>query len=583
MPLSEMADHILRTGLPARLFALARDEDLAERGDVSSQVSIDARAVLIARIVARQPGVVSGLAFAQALADGVATGDLGGVVIEPLLTDGQRVAPGDAIARVRGPARSVLAIERPLLNLLGRLSGIATLTANAVERIAGSRAVICDTRKTTPGLRLLEKYAVVCGGGTSHRMGLHDAVMLKDNHLAAMRREGESLAQAIERAALTARERWGDALSFVQIECDSLEQFAQVLSVPQGLVDLVLLDNMPPALLREAVRLRGDRPIGLEASGGITIDALAQVASTGIDRISLGLLTTRATGIDFGLDHEHSVPPRPAEPPLEAWADALEAVDAKGLVGRVVVVKQTGSTQDLARSMAMSDSAASQQNGLLVIAGTQTAGRGRLGRQWLDAPSNTLAMSIALHNPAHVDLLGIIGGLALCSAAHTLVPLLSDDPWQQIALRWPNDAVHVASGRKLGGVLVEASGQSAVVGLGLNVGQIATTKDWPESIAGRAVSLAELGAVGNRLDAARVVLESFCTLLATPREQVLELARNANALLGLRRTFLHDGKHYQGVVMAIDHQGSISLRTDDDTTVHLPASTTSMLHDEPAG
>jgi nicotinate-nucleotide pyrophosphorylase (carboxylating) len=589
-----MAESVLSSGLPARLFAIVRDEDLGEpggRGDVSSQVSIHPSSVLIAVIAARQSATVSGLAFAQALADAVAPG----VVVEPLIPDGQCAQAGTPIARLRGPAQAVLAVERPLLNLLGRLSGVATLTSAAVDRVRGTQAVICDTRKTTPGLRVLEKYAVVCGGGTSHRMGLHDAVMLKDNHLAAMRQEGESLRDAIQRAATQARQQWGDQLAFVQIECDTLEQFQAVLDVPPGLVDLVLLDNMPPDTLRQAVAMRGDRPIGLEASGGITIDTLSQVAATGIDRISLGQLTTRATGIDFGLDHEHTITVRTPEPPLEQWGDALEAVDTHGLVGRVVVIKQTASTQDLARSMASSD------HGVLVIAGHQTAGRGRLGRTWHDTPGHSLAMTLALpvppvrtvppekqvNQPAHSDLLGLIAGLALCTVAHRFTPALitPDDPerpWSNIALRWPNDAVHVASGRKLAGVLVESSPVCVLIGMGMNVTQITGNADgnWHPSLAGKVTSMAELGASCSRLELACELLKVFAELLRLERTELLEIAAKANALRGRRRVFLHDNNRYQGRVGSIDHQGAVELTLDDGSTVHLPAATTSLVHDD---
>ncbi len=566
--LPAFADQLVRTGLPRRLFEIARDEDLGERGDMSSLVSIASETVLMAQIGSRQAGVLAGLAFAQLLADAVAPG----VVIEPVAKDGQRVSPGDVIGVVRGPVRSVLAVERPMLNLLGRLSGIATLTRQAVAQTEGTRAQVCDTRKTTPGLRVLEKYAVACGGGTSHRMGLHDAVMLKDNHLAAMRREGEPLASAIERAANDARTRFADVLQFVQIECDTLEQFSEVLKVRAGLVDMVLLDNMDCDTLRQAVAMRGDRAIGLEASGGITINTLAEVARTGIDRVSLGQLTTQATGLDFGLDHTATIPARAPEPPLNQWADALEA--ELGVGWKVAVVAQTASTQDAARKMASAD------HRLLVIAGEQTAGRGRLGRAWRDSRGCSLAMSIALAaNGDTDDLLGIVGGLALCAAAHRLVPGYDESAWASVALRWPNDAVHVASGRKLGGVLVESANGVAVVGLGLNVGQLATLGDWPKAIAGRATSLAELGSTATRLDAATAVLDELARLLELPREELLKLARQANAMRGKRHAFTHNGKRHEGVVGVIDHDGAIELMLDDGRGLHLPAATTSLVHE----
>jgi BirA family biotin operon repressor/biotin-[acetyl-CoA-carboxylase] ligase len=336
--------------------------------------------------------------------------------------------------------------------------------------------------------------------------------------------------------------------------------------------------------------MRGDRSIALEASGGITIDTLTQVAATGIDRISLGQLTTQATGIDFGLDHEHTITVRTPEPPLEQWGDAHEAVNTHGLIKRVVVIKQTASTQDLARSMA------SSEHGVLVIAGHQTAGRGRLGRTWHDAPGHSLAMTIALpvhpasmqNPPVHHDLLGLIAGLALCTAAHRHIPALdSTHRWSHIALRWPNDAVHVASGRKLAGVLVESSPGCVLVGMGMNATQLAgdghtTASDWHESLAGQVTSLAELGATCSRLELACTLLETFAKLMQLERTELLELAANANALRGRLRVFTHDNKRYQGRVGSIDHQGAIELTLDDGSTVNLPAATTSLVHDEHA-
>ena len=252
--------------------------------------------------------------------------------------DAQAIAPGQSVGVLEGPARAMLAAERPLLNLLGRLSGIATLTRRYVDLVAGTRARIYDTRKTTPGWRSLEKYAVRCGGGRNHRAGLYDAVLIKDNHLAlgaglrgdcpnfrgtpgtpnaaSQGREngtvplsvgkgqhGYSPAEAVRRARQYCQERFGDAgrRMIVEIEVDSLDQLDEVLVARP---DIVLLDNMSPATLREAVARRDARnpAVELEASGGIDLTTVRGIAETGVERISVGALTHSAVALDFGLD-----------------------------------------------------------------------------------------------------------------------------------------------------------------------------------------------------------------------------------------------------------------------------------------
>ncbi len=237
----------------------------------------------------RGQGIVAGLDPITKVMD--VFGDIG---LEPLHHDGDLVED-ENIATLEGTVKDILVAERAVLNILGYASGVATQTHRFVEKIQGIDCAICDTRKTTPGLRMLDKYAVVCGGGTSHRMGLHDAALYKDNHLAKLDDLPNELDAAIARVKAT-RE-----LKFVEVEVDTITQLEKVLQLP---VDIILLDNMPPELLREAVALRdaSDSSPLLEASGGVNLETVRAIAETGVDRISIGGLIHQATWIDVGLD-----------------------------------------------------------------------------------------------------------------------------------------------------------------------------------------------------------------------------------------------------------------------------------------
>jgi nicotinate-nucleotide pyrophosphorylase (carboxylating) len=265
----------------------AIDEDLADAGDITTDAVVPETATATGRIVARQAGVVAGLA--------IATATLGmlddRVVVHLLAGEGERVVAGATLAVVSGPARAILTGERVALNLLGRMCGIATRTAQAVAATAGTRAVIAATRKTTPGLRALEKYAVRCGGGTTHRYGLYDAVLIKDNHLV--------VAGSVGAAVRAARASVGHRVT-VEVEVTDLRELDEALAAAP---DVVLLDNMDLETMRSAVERTGGRVV-LEASGGITPDTVAQVAATGVDVISLGWLTHSAPALDVALDFE---------------------------------------------------------------------------------------------------------------------------------------------------------------------------------------------------------------------------------------------------------------------------------------
>ncbi len=284
------------------ILELAIHEDLGSPGDWTTKALVTEDVVGRAAVVARQPGVVAGL-------PGVATTL---AALNPRLRwlpqteDGRRVNQGEHVGMIEGPASGLLAAERILLNFLGRLSGVATLTRQYADAVAGARARIYDTRKTTPGWRRLEKYAVRCGGGWNHRGGLDEAVLIKDNHLAlgvqaADRAKRFTPAEAVMRARQFVAEMAGDPAMVIEVEVDTLGQLDAVLPARP---DIVLLDNMNPAQLREAVARRNafDPAIELEASGGVNLATIRQIAESGVDRISIGALTHSAVALDFGLD-----------------------------------------------------------------------------------------------------------------------------------------------------------------------------------------------------------------------------------------------------------------------------------------
>jgi len=277
------------TPLPDLLIApivrAALAEDLGRAGDLTSQACVPAEARLSVIWAARRPGVLAGLDCAR-LALAELAPEAGFIA---LADDGDTLSPGQVLARAEAPARAVLAAERTGLNLMGRLSGIATLTRAYVDAVAGTGVRITDTRKTTPGLRQLEKYAVRCGGGVNHRFGLDDAILIKDNHVAAC----GGVRPALERARATAGH-----LVKVEIEVDGLDQLAQALPLSP---DVIMLDNFSLADLRKAVAMTAGR-VTLEASGGVDLTTVRAIAETGVQVISVGALTHSAPGLDIGLD-----------------------------------------------------------------------------------------------------------------------------------------------------------------------------------------------------------------------------------------------------------------------------------------
>ena len=261
-------------------------EDLAGGTDVTSEATVPAGQLSVGDFVARKPGVVAGIPVALAVLESTATS--GSLRWRERSTDGDRVEPSDVLLTARMDTRAFLTAERTALNLLGHLSGIATLTREWVDAVAGTGAQIRDTRKTTPGLRALEKYAVRCGGGTNHRMSLSDAALVKDNHVIA--------AGGVGAAFDAVRSRWPELR--LEVEVDSLDELREVLA--RG-AELVLLDNFDIAGLREAVALTDGRA-RLEASGGLSLEVAHDVAATGVDYLAVGALTHSAAALDVALD-----------------------------------------------------------------------------------------------------------------------------------------------------------------------------------------------------------------------------------------------------------------------------------------
>lgn len=298
-PASPLLQDFISPQWLAALLAQTKAEDMGPQGvDITSALFVPADLQAVATIRARKAGVVSGAAIIE---DILKLYDAN-LRYTPALHDSQAVTPGQAIGVITGPLRSLLSAERVVLNFLTHLSGIATLTRTYVQAVAGTKAGIYDTRKTIPGLRGLHKYAIVCGGGKNHRMGLFDAVLVKDNHIAHL--PHASLGENLQHAIAAARAHQ-PAPAFIEVEVDNLQQFESLLRGRQQ-PDMVLLDNMSLDDLARAVALRDELApaIELEASGGVNLQTVADIARTGVDRIAIGALTHSAPALDIGLDIE---------------------------------------------------------------------------------------------------------------------------------------------------------------------------------------------------------------------------------------------------------------------------------------
>ncbi len=595
LSLPEAYAALARGGAIRRLLELARDEDLGPDepvapgpgdrprrrvGDVTTGACIRADRRVVAAVTARQAGVAAGLAGVRDVLDVFAPG----VEHEPALRDGERFSAGDVLCVLRGPMDEILEVERTLLNLIGRLSGIATLTFEHVRALgADVRAKIFDTRKTTPGLRVLEKYAVRCGGGYCHRLGLHDAMLIKDNHLAGV--SVEELPDFVARAVAEARAATSEPLSFIEVEADSFAQFQALSRLPVGVVDVILLDNFWPQsqdgyTLRDAVMLRDVLRMGveLEASGGVRLDNLREIGESGIDRISIGALTHQARSVDVALDIvESGATTTVVETPREdvsSWAGVLERdLTAMGVscISRVRVMDEVESTQDAA------EQAADGVPGLMVIAGRQRAGRGRLGRTWSDGDGRGLAVTFVLDaNQCDAGLVALTAGVACAMSAERSLPESGPRSGRRrLGIRWPNDVVDRTTGRKLAGVLIERRGDLLLVGIGINVSQRA--EDWPADLRETAISLAECGSVLDRLSVLRVLLATLDSCLRLAPEALIEAWMQRDVLVGDEGTFVVGGHELTGRVLAIEPTLELIIRTPDGERHRLPAATTTLL------
>lgn len=301
LPLNALFDQLARNDAEHAVEnALAEDlgrSDAGLEGDVTSCATISPDVRGRARIESRGDGVLCGMPVVEMVARRA------GLKLTAHREDGARLVRGTRIATLEGPLALLLAYERTMLNFATLLSGNATFAARFVDETRGTRATICDTRKTLPGLRTLQKYATRCGGATLHRIGLFDAVLLKDNHLESF--GSDDLAERVRAAASRARAQ--RTVAFVECEVDSLDQLDRLLTLESGVLDMILLDNMDPAMLAEAVRRRDARAphVLLEASGGVRLDTVRRIALSGVDRISVGAITHSAPALDLGLDLEH--------------------------------------------------------------------------------------------------------------------------------------------------------------------------------------------------------------------------------------------------------------------------------------
>lgn len=283
-----------------QLIRMTMAEDLQRQQDWTTVSLVPHTARAAAQVVCREPGTIAGLQVGYVVIDEMQAD----VDWSQLAQDGDQVRPGQAVAKISGSVRDLLVAERTILNFIGQLSGVATATAALVARTAATAAQVCDTRKTLPGWRRLQKYAVRCGGGINHRLGLYDAVLIKDNHIAFGNQAVETpfdVADAITMARRFVQTSTPNPDMIIEIEVDSLEQLKRALPARP---DIVLLDNMSTDMLNQAVKLRNDgfQGVALEASGGVRLETIQAIAETGVDRISVGALTHSSPNFDVGLD-----------------------------------------------------------------------------------------------------------------------------------------------------------------------------------------------------------------------------------------------------------------------------------------
>jgi nicotinate-nucleotide pyrophosphorylase len=480
-------------------------------GDVTSRVCVPARLLARGRFIAREPMVVAGLDLLE-----VIYRERGGVDnLAVLKRDGDRCAEGDVLATVRGRARTLLECERVALNFLQRLSGVATAARAFADAVAGAGCRVLDTRKTTPGLRQLEKRAAAAGGVTNHRMGLFDAVLIKNNHIAA----AGGVRQALESAR-------GEGVP-IEIEVRTREELREALDAG---AEHLLLDNLTPEEAREWVREIAGRA-KVELSGGITLANVRAYAEAGADFVSAGAITHSARAMDISFRLE-------LDPP------SLDLVLLRAeFPGRTILHYPTLDSTMRA--------AAGLEPGAVVLADEQTAGQGRHGRFWRSERGAGIYCSTVL-KPA--PLLTLALGLAAAEAISESTGVVCD-------LRWPNDVM--AGGKKVAGILVQLVDGAAISGIGINVNQTS----FPAELAGEATSLRMMS--GREIPPTPLLialLRAVDAFTAEPPEAILRLFTHASSYAAGRRVTveLADGA-VAGTTAGLTSEGFLVVRKDDGT------------------
>jgi nicotinate-nucleotide pyrophosphorylase (carboxylating) len=499
------------------LIDLALAEDVRS-GDVTTRAIFPEPVAARGRIVARTETVVCGLDVAREVFRRLDPG----LVLTPCFGEAAVAPAGSTMARVRGDLRALLTGERTALNFLMRLCGIASGTRRAVLALPrATRAKLYDTRKTTPGWRLLEKAAVRAGGGHNHRMGLYDAVLIKDNHVAAL----GSVGAAVRRA------RAESPGMPITVEIDGLAQLDEALAAKP---DVILLDNFSLEAMREAV-VRTAARVPLEASGGVTLDRLFEIAETGVDRISMGALTHTVRPADISLE----IDPGPVLEP-----EVLDSVDSTMLEAR-------------------RRADAGTPEGCTVVARTQTGGRGRRGRTWYSEAGAGLYLTTFVQPPPseHLHALALVAGVAVREAAEALGA-------RDVKLKWPNDVV--VGDRKLAGVLLESDVAPELarvfIGIGLNLAARSSLA-LPEELDGIYCGLAD--AAGRSVthdEALRAVLDRlevrYGEWLVRGAEPAITAWREHDALLGSVVRAESAGGTLEGVAEGIDDGGRLRVRDE---------------------
>jgi nicotinate-nucleotide pyrophosphorylase (carboxylating) len=558
---------VMTTGFPFspavdRLIELALTEDLSA-GDLTSDILFDDEVTAEAQVLAKSPLVVAGLPVFRRVIERV----------DPrcrytaLVAEGDRVPAGAVLATLVGPARSVLRAERTALNFLRHLSGVATLTAEYVEAAGGVGPRVCDTRKTRPGFRELEKYAVRVGGGWNHRFNLGAAAMVKDNHIVA----AGSITAAVEHL----RKRLPHTTS-IEVETTRLEQVDEALAAR---ADIIMLDNMSNEEMSAAVKLCAGRAV-TEASGGITLERIRDLGEVGVDVVSVGALTHSAPAADISLDVVVGSREEEAERELRDFEMLAESTglgagtgpDAGGAVFHKL--DEVTSTNDVARRALL----AGAPHGSVYRAEWQQSGRGRLGRIWL-ASHGDLMMSVLLKPtlpPSRVSLVTLAAAVAVREvlSSHGLAA----------RIKWPNDLL--VDDRKIAGILVEGVLEGhrmlgCVVGVGVNIhfdiDEIARSAgpSYEErlipgtftSFAQEGVRAPDLDALARRIGAA--IVEWVRAIEVYGVDDMLTAWRTHSGTLGRRLAFVLEGEERAGVAVDIDNDGGLVVETDDGERVSL--------------